>query len=475
MKVTVNDAEHSQKELIIEIPYEKFVEVFEEEYKKLRPNIKMPGFRQGKAPRELIIKEYKHRLNASALEKLVNESVYKSLTDNNISPLNQPQVKDVKFEEGEPITFKIYVDVFPEVVVEKYTGFEFVKEIEEIKEEDVEKVLKEIQMENISYEPVEDENYAVNNGDMVVIDFEGKIDGIPFDGGRGKDQTIVVGSNTFLKDFEAGIVGMKKGETKAVEVVFPENYHEKSLSGKKAVFDITVKEIKKEVVPELDDDFAKTVDEDCETLSDLKKKIEEDLKRRAEIVSKDKLYDSIIKRLIDENPFTLPESMVDEQANRLADQALKHYQYMYGISPDKLGLKREDVAKTMREQAVFQIKAALILNKIGEMEEIKVTEEEIDEKIKEYAEKLNKDFDEYKKELISNKQIKNLEDNILTEKIFSRLIELNKVETKVVEKKDEEAAAMANDNSEDLNSSETVDETEQENKNEQENKDEEKI
>jgi trigger factor len=268
---------------------------------------------------------------------------------------------------------------------------------------------------------------------------------------------------------------MKKGETKAVEVVFPENYHEKSLSGKKAVFDITVKEIKKEVVPELDDDFAKTVDEDCETLSDLKKKIEEDLKRRAELVSKDKLYDSIIKRLIDENPFTLPESMVDEQANRLADQALKHYQYMYGISPDKLGLKREDVAKTMREKAIFQIKAALILNKIGEMEEIKVTEEDIDEKIKEYAEKLNKDFDEYKKELISNKQIKNLEDNILTEKIFLRLIELNKVETKVVEKKNEEAAAMANDNSEDLNSSETVDETEQENKNEQENKDEEKI
>lgn len=460
MKVTVNDAGNSQKELVVEIPYERFMEVFEDEFKKLRPTIKMPGFRQGKAPKDLVIKEYKHKLNASALEKLVNESVYKSLVDYNINPLSQPDIKDVKFEEGEPITFKIYVDVYPEVVVENYKGFEFVKEIEEVKDEDVEKVLNELQKNNISYEPVEDDSYTVKNGDMVVIDFVGKVDEVPFDGGSGKDQTIVVGSNTFLKEFEDGLVGMKKGETKAVEVTFPENYHEKSLSGKAAIFDITVKEIKKEIVPELDDEFTKTVDEKCETLEELKKKIEEDLKIQVEDDSKNKLYDSIIKKLIEENPFEIPESMVGDQANRLAEQALQRYQYMYGVPPEKLGLRKEEVAKSMREQAIFQIKAALILNKIAELEEIKVSEEEIDEKVKEYAEKLNLDFQEYKKELVSNKQIKNIEDNVLTEKIFSVLINLNKVETKVVSKNlENEGEALEN----------KKDETEKENIDEENN------
>lgn len=436
MKVTVNDAEKSQKELSVEIPYAKYEELFEQEYNKIKPNVKIPGFRQGKAPRDLIIKEYKHRISVNALEKLVNDTVQQSIISNNITPLNTPSVKDVKFEEGEPITFKIYVDVYPEVKVEKYKGYDFVKEIEEVKQEDINNVLEQIRQKNTSFEPAED-GYAIQNGDMAVIDFVGKVDGEVFAGGSATDQSIVVGSNTFLKDFEDGVIGMKKGETKAVDVQFPDNYHEKSLAGKVATFDITVKEVKKKSVPEINDDFAKDVDEDCETLEDLKKKVEEDLKQEVDMIAKEKLYDDILKKLIEENPFEIPESMVEEQAYRLADQTLQQYQYMYGVSPEALGLDRKSVAESMKDRAEFQIKGALILNKIAETESIKVEEADVDAKIREVAEKMKKDFEEYKKELVGRKVLSNVENNVLTEKIFDFLIKENKVEEKIVDRKKE--------------------------------------
>lgn len=438
MKVTVNDAEKSQKELLVEIPYEKYEEAFEDEYNKIKPSVKVPGFRQGKAPRELVIKNYKHKISVNALEKLVNNSVQESIAQNNISPLSTPYVKDVKFEEGEPITFKILVDVYPEVKVEKYKGFEFVKEVEDLKQEDIDKVIEQIREKNSSFEITEDD-YAVADGDMAVIDFVGKIDGVEFPGGSATDQSIVVGSNTFLKDFEDGVLGMKKGEIKSVEVKFPENYHEKSLAGKTAIFDITVKEVKRKSVPELNDDFAKDVDEDCETLEDLRKKVEEDLKYEVDMIAKEKLYDDILKKLIDENPFEIPQSMIDDQAFRLANQTLQQYQYMYGVSPEVLGLNLEKVADTMKERAEFQIKGALILNKIAELESIKVEQADIDEKIKEVAVKMKKDFEEYKKELAERKVIGNIENNVLTEKIFNFLQKENKVEERIVDRKKKES------------------------------------
>jgi len=447
MKVTVNNAEKSQKELSVEIPYEKYEEAFEAEYNKIKPNVKIPGFRQGKAPKEIVIKEYKHKISVNALEKLVNNSVYESITQNNITPLNTPNVKDVKFEEGEPITFKVYVDVYPEVNVEKYKGFEFIKEVEEVKQEDVDRAIEQIREKNTSFEPAED-GYAVAEGDMAIIDFVGKVDGVEFPGGSATDQSIVVGSNTFLKDFEDGVLGMKKGETKSVEVKFPDNYHEKSLAGKVAVFDITVKEVKRKSVPELNDDFAKDVDEDCETLEDLRKKVEEDLKYEVDMIAKEKLYDEILKKLTDENPFEIPQTMIDDQALRLADQTLQQYQYMYGVSPEVLGLNRDHVAETMKERAEFQIKGALILNKIAELESIKVEESDVDEKIKEVAAKMKRDFEEYKKELTDRKVIGNIENNVLTEKIFDFLQKENKVEEKIVDKNKEESIENGEEKSE---------------------------
>ena len=438
MKVTVSNAEKSQKELHVEIPYEKYQEAFENEYDKIKGEVRIPGFRQGKAPRERVIKEFKHKISVGALEKVVNQGVYDALMQKGINPLSTPAVTDVNFEENKPLTFKVSVDVFPEYDIEKYKDFEFTQYIKNVSEKDLMDVIEEIRRKNISYEPAL-EGESVENGDMVVIDFVGRIDGVEFPGGSAKGSSIVVGSNTFLRDFEEGLIGMKSGEIKIVPVKFPEDYHADTLAGKIAEFEITVNEVKKSKLPDLDDDFAKEVSEDCETFEEFKKQVLDDLKNEAEAVSKEKLYDSIIDKLIAENPFELPDTMIKEQALRLADQTIQHYQYMYGIPAEKLGMNRDAIANSMKDKAVVQLKGALILNKIAEKESIKVEEADLEAKIRKVAEKLKKDFEEYKKELIERKAMQNIENSIFSEKILQYLVSVNKVETKYVDEQNVEA------------------------------------
>jgi len=452
MKVEVKDVENSQKELTVEVPAEKYNEKFEAEVKKLAPTVKIPGFREGKAPKNVIIREHNHKLKANALEQLVNDSVYEAITSEGINPLSTPVVKDVNFEENEPIKFKVYVDVFPEVNVENYKGYSFEKEIAEVREKDVENVLEDLREKNSSFEPVDDK--AVEKDDMVVIDFVGTIDGEKFEGGSANDYSIVVGSGTFLEDFEEGLVGMKPGETKNIEVTFPENYA-KDLAGKDANFEVTVKEVKQKDVPELNDDFAKDVDENCETLDDLKKLVREDLEKEAKQMAKDRMYDKIIEKLIEENPFEVPDTIVDEQAGRLADQTLQQYMYMYGVNPEQLGLNKDNIKGEFKGRAATQVKSAIILNKLAELNNIEVSEEEIESKIEELAEEMKKDVEEYKKEIEQQGGKESLSNNIMTDKIFGFLGEHNEITEKYVDpdelaekQKAEETAEQEEENKE---------------------------
>ncbi len=426
MKVEVKNIPNSQKELSVELPVESYEKAFEEEYNKLAPTVQLKGFRKGKAPRKEILKHYKAKINVNALENLINGSVFESLQKEGINPLNQPQVKDVNFEEGEPITFKVIVDVYPEFDIEKYKDFEFEKEIEKLNEEDIDKALAQLQEKNTSFEPAEDDA-ELQEGDMAVFDFEGRIDGELFEGGSAKGHQLIIGTKTFIEGFEDGMIGMKAGETRDIEVTFPENYHEPKYAGKKAFFTVTLQEIKKKNVPELNDDFAKDVDENCETLEDLKKKLRDDLTEELNFMAKERLFDKMLNKFIEENPFDVPEAMIMDQAHRLADQTLKQYQYMYGLTPEQMGMSVEKVAESMKDRAEIQVKSALILNKIAEKEKIEVTDEDVDAKIKEYAEKMKRDFEDYKKELEQQNAIANVRNNALTDKIFDFLTENNKI------------------------------------------------
>lgn len=445
MKVEVKDAEKSQKELNVEVPIEKFNEIYDEELKKLVPTVKIPGFRKGKAPKSIVEREYSHKVRVDALEKVINKSVYEAITSEGIIPLNTPNVTDVNFEEDKPISFKVFVDVFPEVNVEKYKGYTFEKEKHIIKEKDVDDALDKLIENNTSFEPAEDK--SVEKGDMVVIDFNGTIDGEPFEGGSASDYSIVVGSNTFLVEFEDGLVGMKAGDTKNIEVRFPDNYSS-DLAGKMANFAVTVKEVKQKIVPELNDEFAKDVDDNCETLDDLRKIIKEDLEKEVEQIAKEQLYDKIIEKLIEENPFDVPETIIGEQAGRLADQAFQQYMHMYGVNPEQLGLTKEQMKEDFRERAELQVKSAIVLNKLAEIGEISVSDEELEEKIKEIAGKLKRDVEEYKKDLGRQGGKEGLRNNILTDKIFDFLSEHNEIIVKEIDPDEVAAKETQSDSNE---------------------------
>jgi trigger factor len=431
MKFNLTDGENSQKVLEIELPYSNYTETFEKELNKILPTVKLPGFRVGKAPKDIVRKEFKHKLSVQALEETINNAISKAIKESGVVPLNIPMVKDVVFEDDKPITFKVFVDVYPAVELKNYKGFDFEREIRVVTEDDINEVLENLREQHAVWEVAADDA-VVKEGDRVVIDFVGKKDGEPFEGGSANNHTLEIGSNTFIPGFESGIVGMKKGETRDIKVTFPEDYHASDLAGKEVVFTVTVNEIKNKKLPELNDEFATTVDPNVENLEKLIETIRKDIIDETEIVNKENFYDVLIKKLIEENPFDLPQSMIDEQSRNLADRAIKNYCRAYGIDPKTLNFDPDKIKDQYKDQAIFQTKGAIILNAIAEKENITVTDEDIDKKISEYAEALKMSVDEYKDLVVKNGTINNIKNNVLVDKIYDFLCSVNNITDKKV-------------------------------------------
>lgn len=437
MKVTVADKEKSQKELSIEIPAETYKEVFDKEFNKLAKSVKVPGFREGKAPKDVVMKEKGHAVRVQALELVINEAVKDAIEQNEIRAMGQPEVKDVKFEdENSPITFKVYVDVFPVYEIEKFTGFEFVRETNEVAEEDVNTVLDNLQKRQATFEPVEDG--SVENGCMTILDFEGKLNGEIIPAACAKMFSLEIGSGTFIPGFEDQVIGMKVDEVKDITVTFPADYHEKSLAGQPVVFTITIHEIKKKAVPALDDDFAKSVNEKYEKVSDLIDAVKKDLQDEAEELSKDSLYNQMLEKIIEENPFDIPSVMVVEQAEKLAQQTLRQYS-MYGMSPEQFGIDPKKLAEQHYPAAERQIKSALVINKISEKNSINPTDEDVEKAIADYAARFDRSVDEFKKELEQYGGINSFRNTVFTNMVFDYLAANNKIAEKVITKAERDA------------------------------------
>lgn len=434
MKVTVADGEKSQKELSIEIPAETFKGVFDAELAKVSKNIKIQGFREGKAPKDIVLKEKGHAVRVQALELVVNDSVKKAIEENDIRAMGQPEVKDVNFEDDEkPITFKVYVDVFPTYEVEKYKGYEFVKEVNEVSDEDLDAVIENLRERQAALEPVEGDDAAVAEGDTAVMDFEGSMNGEIIQNACAKDFSLEIGSGQFVPGFEEQCVGLKKGEKKDIVVTFPEEYHEPSMAGQPITFAITINEIKRKSLPELDDEFAKDVNEKYETMAQLKEEIKKDLEMEAAELAKDAIYNQMLDKIIEENPFEIPMVMVKEQADRLVDQQLRQYA-MYGMDPAQLGIDKDALAQQSYPTAEKQVKSALVINKIADIENINPTDEDFEKALDEFAERYDRTKDELKKELEQHGGMQSFQNTVFTNMVYDMLMAENKVEEKVISK-----------------------------------------
>ena len=441
MKVQVNDAERSQKELLVEIPYEVFETAADKELDTLLPKAKIHGFRPGKAPRDIARKQFSHQIKSQAIEKVINEAVQDALTSNNIVPISQAHISDVVFEENKPITFTARVDVFPKVELNKYKDFNFKKVIVEISDADIEDALITLQERDMTYEPVENRD-TVQKGDVAVIDFEGKKDGIAFEGGTAKGFSLNIGSGHFIPGFEEGVVGMKKGETKDLNLTFPKEYNSAELAGKDVVFTVTVHEIKEKVKPEINDDFARDIDPNSKGLDDLKSKLKKGLQTEADKATQLEAFGQILEQIVKENPFEVPYSFVKEQSDRLAFNAMNQF-YQMGLNPEQVGISFEMMAQRYLAQAEEQVKQAIIINEVAKLENIAVEEEDINKFLSFHAELQGRTVEEIRKELESQMQMEAVRNDVLGDKVYKFLAGVNKAEESKMTKKEYEASKAA--------------------------------
>lgn len=392
-----NNVETNKYELEIEISAEDFEAAIEKAYLKARKNIAMPGFRKGKAPRKLIEKEYGEQVFfEDAVNLLYAPVVNGAVEESGLELVTHPEVEVTEISKENGVKLKATCITKPEVEVKDYKGIEVEKVVNPVTDEDINKQLDALREKNVTVETVDDR--AAENGDDVVIDFEGFKDDVAFEGGKAEDFTLSLGSGQFIPGFEDQIVGHNAGEEFDINVTFPEEYQVKELAGAPAVFKIKLKSISKKVMPELDDDMVKdstefdTVDE---YKADVKKKLEEANEKHADSEVEAKIFDKVIENMTAEIPQVMFDNrvneMIGELEQRLAPQGISLDLYM-----QYTGQTIDTVKKAYAEQAEKQVKLRLALEKIAKLENIEVTEDELKAEFDKLAEAYKLDVDQIK-------------------------------------------------------------------------------
>lgn len=392
-----NNVETNKYELEIEISAEDFEAAIEKAYLKARKNIAMPGFRKGKAPRKLIEKEYGEQVFfEDAVNLLYAPVVNGAVEESGLELVTRPEVEVTEISKENGVKLKATCITKPEVEVKDYKGIEVEKVVNPVTDEDINKQLDALREKNVTVETVDDR--ASENGDDVVIDFEGFKDDVAFEGGKAEDFTLSLGSGQFIPGFEDQIVGHNAGEDFDINVTFPDEYQVKELAGAPAVFKIKLKSISKKVMPELDDDMVKdstefdTVDE---YKADVKKKLEEANEKHADSEVEAKIFDKVIENMTAEIPQVMFDNrvneMISELEQRLAPQGISLDLYM-----QYTGQTIDTVKKAYAEQAEKQVKLRLALEKIAKLENIEVTEDELKAEFDKLAEAYKLDVDQIK-------------------------------------------------------------------------------
>ncbi|MCK8827862.1 trigger factor [Natroniella acetigena] len=425
MNVTKEKIEENKVELNVEIDENKVDEALDKAYQKIVKEVEIDGFRKGKVPRSILEKRFgKEVLHKDALDILIPQNYHQAITEAEIEPIDQPEITDVFIEEGKPATFIAEVEVKPEVELGDYAGLEIEKEEVEVTDEQLENELKTKQHQHSQLVVTDKEE--VEDGDHVLIDFEGSLDGEPFEGGSGEDYNLEIGSGQFIPGFEEQLIGAKVGEETKVEVTFPEEYQAAELAGQDVVFKVTVKEIKEKEVPELDDEFAKDLEFD--SLDDLKESISQQLTDEAEEKAKREYENKLIEEIASSSEVNIPETMIEQEIEDMLNQFKMQIQQQ-GIEFEQYlemsGLNEEEMKEEYREQAEQRIKANLTLEAIAEEEGIEVSEEEIDEQVADIAERQGQEEEMVKSFLQMQGQLDALVNSLKMQKTVEFLVENN--------------------------------------------------
>lgn len=381
--------------LTITVSAERFDEALDQAFKKVVKDVTLPGFRKGKVPRHIFEKRFGvEALYQDAVDIILPDAYAEAVEQTEIFPVDQPKIDIEEIEKGKDLVFVCEVTVKPEVKLGEYKGIEYEEETIEVTEEEVDEELKRLQERHA--ELVLKEEGKVEEGNTVVIDFEGFIDDEPFEGGKGENYSLEIGSGHFIPGFEEQLIGKEAGEKVEVNVTFPEDYHAKDLAGKDAVFKVKIHEIKEKQVPELDDEFAKDVDDEVETLAELREKKEKEIRERKQREYENKIRETIIEKVTENAEIDIPEAMINTELDNMLREFEQTVQ-MQGMTMDMYyemsGQDEEKLREHMKEDAEKRVKTNLTLEAIFEAENLEVSEEAIDEEIAKMADmyKLEKD------------------------------------------------------------------------------------
>lgn len=396
MSLQVEKLEKNMAKLTIEVSADEFSKAVEEAYQKNRGKISVPGFRKGKVPKKMIEQMYgKAVFYEDAANALIPGAYEKALEECEETIVSSPKIDVTQIEEGKSFIFTAEVALKPEVTLGAYKGVEVDKIEISVTDEEIEADLKQQQENNSRVVTVE---RPVADGDIAVIDYEGFADGVAFEGGKGEDYSLTIGSHSFIDNFEEQLIGKNAGEECEVNVTFPEEYHAKELAGKPAVFKVTVKEVKEKQLPELNDEFAGEVSE-FETLDDYKEDIRKKLTEKKEAEAKNEKEDAVITAVIENAQMEIPEAMVETQQRQIVDEFAQRLQ-MQGLSMEQYfqftGLSYQHMLEQVKPQAERKIKSRLVLEAVVAAENIAATEEDYEEEIKRMAEGYRMEADKIK-------------------------------------------------------------------------------
>ncbi|WP_026491314.1 trigger factor [Butyrivibrio sp. XPD2002] len=446
MSVSVEKLEKSMAKLTIEVAAESFDKAIDKVYNKQKNKIQIPGFRKGKAPRHMIERMYgKEVFFEDAANEVINEEYPKAVEECGEDVVSNPDIEVSQIEAGKPFIFTATVALKPEVKLGKYKGVEVEKMDLDVTEDEINAEIDQERNRNARTIDVTDRK--VEDGDIVTLDFEGFVDGVAFEGGKGTDYPLTIGSGSFIPGFEEQLVGFEIGKEGEVNVTFPEEYHSEDLAGKDATFKCTVKAIKTRELPELNDEFASDVS-DFETVAEYKEDVKKKLTERKEAEAKAKREDAAVKAVIEDSEMELPEKMVETQQRQIVNDFAQRLQYQ-GMNMQQYmqytGNTAEQLLEQVKPQAVERIQSRLVLEAVAAAEKFEIAENEIQEELEKMAKQYNMEVEKVK-ELMGDREIKSLKEDLLVQKAAAFLVEnvkevgAKKTTRKAAAKKDDDAA-----------------------------------
>ncbi len=401
MTIKWEKEEGNKGTLTVEVPVEKVTAGLNEAFKKVVKEVESPGFRKGKMPRPMFEKMYGvESLYNEALDFILPEAYGEAVEEAGIDPIDRPEIDIEQMEKGKVLIFKAIVTVKPEVKLGDYKGIEVTRQETEVTDEEIEEQLKDSQ--TAFAELVIKEEGEIVEGDTVTLDFKGFSDGEPFEGGESENFDLEIGSGSFIPGFEEQMVGMKVGEEKSIEITFPEEYHAAELAGKPAVFEVKVNEVKGKEIPELNDELAKEIDEEVETLEELRTKLKEKTAAEKLSASEIALRDDLVDTASSNAEVDIPEVMINSEVERMMEefgQRLEQQGMTLDLYFQFSGQDEEALRAQMQEDASKRVRVSLTLEAIGKAEEIKVEEADIDAEIEKMSEQFGMPAEQIKETL----------------------------------------------------------------------------